>query len=148
ADISDGEVFPPKLAEAILGAKLFVALVDDAYFTSWFCLRELRTALAPFDELSQKPGISEDQLHKVLSHVIIGLPDKAESRLLENLPPQVRTRSWPIGTETSRITDLIRLLLNQVSGSIGELLATSNTKAKALLLYEESALPPPQPLVR
>jgi len=52
--IAEGEHFPKKLATAILGARVFVAFIDETYLNRWSCLRELQTALAPFDSLLRR----------------------------------------------------------------------------------------------
>jgi hypothetical protein len=46
-DIAAGEVFPERLTDAILGAQVFVAFLDETYFQRWYCLREWLLARAP-----------------------------------------------------------------------------------------------------
>ena len=47
-DIETADRFPPRLSDALLGAKLVVAFVDAAYFQRWYCLREWALALTPW----------------------------------------------------------------------------------------------------
>ena len=50
-ELDQGDKFPAALANAILNSHVFVLLADDLYFQRWFCLRELQTALSPFEML-------------------------------------------------------------------------------------------------
>src|SRR5215469_5433186 len=64
-----GERFPGALAHAILASRIVVVFVEDRYFQSWYCLRELRTALGPFDLAMRKVPRGEPELNQSLQPV-------------------------------------------------------------------------------
>ncbi|MGA2327596.1 MAG: tetratricopeptide repeat protein [Bryobacteraceae bacterium] len=137
SDIEDGEQFPRAIIEALLGSRVVVALADEVYFTRWYCLRELRTALAPYDALLRTPGSTSEQLSEALRHIVIALPGGGRPAALDNLPPDLRMTSWPRADETERLVALIRERLPAASlgaAAGGRILET---------LVEEAALPPP-----
>lgn len=137
SDIEDGEQFPRAIIEALLGSQVVVVLADEVYFTRWYCLRELRTALAPYDVLLRTPGSTSEQLAEALRHIVIALPAGGRPAALDNLPPDLRMTSWPRADETQRLVALIRARLpatrlgDAAGGRIRE------------TLVEEAALPPP-----
>jgi hypothetical protein len=141
SDIEDGEQFPRAIIEALLGSRVVVVLADEVYFTRWYCLRELRTALAPYDVLLRTPGSTSEQLSDALRHIVIALPGGGRPAALDNLPPDLRMTSWPRADETQRLVALIRARLGGTS--LGERLGTSEGSRILETLVEEAALPPP-----
>ncbi len=147
--IEDGDRFPTQLANAILTARLFVAFVDDSYFRSWFCLRELRTALAPFDRLICSPASQAVQKDRALDHLVVAMPEfGGGSALLENLPATLRNTHWPKASDTERLVKLIHRGLQTVNVSIGDHLLSNDAEAIRELLLVETSLPPPRQLVK
>ena len=141
SDIEDGEQFPRAIIEALLGSRVVVVLADEVYFTRWYCLRELRTALAPYDALLRTPGSTSEQLSEALRHIVIALPGGGRPAALDNLPPDLRVTDWPRVDETQRLVGLIRARLPAMS--LRERLGTSEGGRILETLVEEAALPPP-----
>src|SRR5512147_1135127 len=73
-DIEAGEQFPRILIDALFAAKAVVIFAEEVYFERWYCLRELRTALAPYDLALRRPGVSQEQIEAALHHIILALP--------------------------------------------------------------------------
>jgi hypothetical protein len=141
SDIEDGELFPRAIIEALLASRVVVVLADEVYFTRWYCLRELRTALAPYDVLLRTPGSTSEQLSEALAHIVIALPGGGRPAALDNLPPDLRLGNWPRADETERLVAIIRARLG--GASLGERLGTSEGRRILETLVEEAALPPP-----
>ena len=95
SDIDAGEQFPKVLIDALLDAKVIVVFADETYFNRWYCLRESRTALAPFEALLRRGGASEQQKAAALSHLVVALPQRGPANLLKGLPSLIRQGSWP-----------------------------------------------------
>jgi tetratricopeptide (TPR) repeat protein len=147
-DIAHGEQFPQKISDALLSAKVFVVFLDSIYFTRWLCLRELRTALAPFDAKLQSSYYSREQLDATLRHIVIALPEGAENiSVLENLPATLRVTDWPKASETDKLVDLICSRLTDLTTSIGEQLESAEGRTLREMLLSETALPSPKPLI-
>jgi len=79
----------------LLDAKVIVVFADETYFNRWYCLRESRTALAPFEALLRRGGASEQQKAAALSHLVVALPQRGPANLLKGLPSLIRQGSWP-----------------------------------------------------
>jgi hypothetical protein len=141
SDIEDGEQFPRAIIEALLASRVVVVLADDVYFTRWYCLRELRTALAPYDVLLRTSGSTSGQLREALHHIVIALPGGGRPAALDNLPPDLRVENWPRADETERLVALIRTRLGGTS--LGERLGAVEGRRILETLTEEAALPPP-----
>jgi tetratricopeptide (TPR) repeat protein len=141
SDIEDGEQFPRAIIEALLASRVVVVLADEVYFTRWYCLRELRTALAPYDVLLRTPGSTSEQLSEALRHIVIALPAGGRPAGLDNLPPDLRVTDWPRADETQRLVALIRARLGGTS--LGERLGAAGGSRILETLVEEAALPPP-----
>ena len=106
-DIAAGEVFPERLTDAILGAQVFVAFLDETYFQRWYCLREWLLARAPLDEVLRRgvgPSASLDAVH----HGVVALEPRIDERVVARLPPVLRQTNWPDWNATSALEKLIR----------------------------------------
>src|ERR1700736_3585886 len=101
SDIEAGEQFPKLLVDALLDAKVIVVFADETYFNRWYCLRELRTGLAPFKALLRRGAASEQQRAAALSHLVVALPQRGPANLLDGLPSPVRQGSWPSSDQTA-----------------------------------------------
>jgi hypothetical protein len=86
SDIEAGEQFPRVLVDALLDAKVIAVFADETYFNRWYCLRELRTALAPFEVLFRRGASSEDEKVAALAHLVVALPQGGPAKLLDGLP--------------------------------------------------------------
>lgn len=141
--IQVGERFPSTLVDALLGSRLFVAFVDEAYFTRWYCLWELRTALAPF--LALPSNASEADKTLALAHIVLALPPEAGApAALDRLPPGLRTTHWPKAAETEQLCQWIRSCLAGGLLPLGKRLEQMGQleQVRARLL-QEPVLPPP-----
>ncbi len=141
-DIAQGEQFPRALIDAIWNARVFVALIDDAYFTRWMCLRELRTALAPVDALLGQSDTRSSEIETLLRHIVLAIPEAGQLSFLENLPAELRSTNWPNTSRTTDVVALIRQRLSMVPASIGVHLTTPESRGIKELFLSETALPP------
>ena len=110
--IEHGDCFPGTLADAVLGARVVVIFANATYFRRWYCLRELKLALLPFDVAVRRSWAAADQevLVQATRHVVVVLPpNHTENDELVNLPPQVRAVAWPHGNGTIFLTPAARL---------------------------------------
>ncbi len=143
SDIEAGEHFPKALLDALLSAKVVVAFVDETYFKRWYCLRELRTALAPYHALFFRGSVAEHEKEQMLAHLVLALPQKLPDSF-QGLPPKVKTANWPPASDIPKLAELVRKTVNSVVFSldkdIGDDLAVEGIRAT---LLGEAALPPP-----
>ena len=144
SDIEAGGHFPRILVDAALDARVIVVFADETYFKRWYCLRELRTALAPFEALLRCSGASEQQKAATLSHLVIALPPGAPANLLDSLPALIRQLSWPSADQTAVLAQLVKTRLSSIGESIREHIGDDQAaEAIRATLLQESALPPP-----
>lgn len=147
SNIEAGEHFPKLLADALLGAKVVVVFADETYFRRWYCLWELRTALAPFLALAAEAGETKGQ--DALSHIILALPSSGRPpEELERLPPPLRATHWYRASEIRKLADLVRARVEATRWTLGERLkamGAGRARVRTQLL-EEAALPPPMNL--
>lgn len=142
-DLEFGERFPGALARAILASRIVVVFAEDQYFQSWYCLRELRTALGPFDLAMRKVPREEAELTQSLQPVVIALPDPDQRAKLEHLPPRLSNVNWPLARDTEQLVRFIRARLDSNNLTIAARL--SDLQAFELLqsFEEEAAIPSP-----
>jgi TIR domain len=147
SDIEAGEQFPKVLVDALLDAKVIVVFADETYFNRWYCLRELRTALAPFEALLRRGMASEQQSAAALLHLVVALPQQGSVNLLDGLPPLIQKASWPSADQTATLAQLVKTKLSSIGASIRAHIG-SDLEADAIraTLLGESALPPPMNL--
>lgn len=107
--IEAGAPFPAEIADALLGARVFVLVADETYFTRPWCVYELQAAVAPF------------RAHGgVLDHVVVALGDLADpNAVIPHLPPPLASISWPRLSETNDLIGLIGLRLASVAIEMG-----------------------------
>lgn len=146
AGVGPGQQFPLVLADALLEARVIVVFVDDTYFTRWYCLWELRTALAPY--LALPAHASEPDKSQALASIILALPPKGGSpAALERLPPPLRSLQWVSADQTGQLVQWVRSCLAGGGPSLGARLEglglLEQTRAR---LLQESVLPPPRSL--
>jgi tetratricopeptide (TPR) repeat protein len=145
SDIQFGAKFPQRLVDAILEARVVVLFVDNAYFRSWYCLRELELVLSPY--LSRLANDSRDStaIEAALSGVVVALPPR-ESRPadLANLPAPLRMTNWPLADDTHALEELVRARLNTTHLRLREIVGSRASFPEAFL--EEAAIPQPKTL--
>ncbi|WP_163992795.1 tetratricopeptide repeat protein [Pyxidicoccus caerfyrddinensis] len=144
--VQHGQRFPTVLVEALLGSRMVVAFLDEAYLTRWYCLWELRAALSPF--LGLPAEASEKDRAQALSCLVLALPSEGRPAApLERLPPRLRTLHWPRADQTEALARQVRARLAEGGPSLGERLEQQGRlDATRDRLLQESALPAPQNL--
>jgi tetratricopeptide (TPR) repeat protein len=119
ADLGSGTEFPGALTTALLEARVFVLFADDVYFTRWYCLRELRLALAAFETLAAR-GASALERRNALEHVVVALsPSGVDEADMRRLPPEFAQTSWPSADATAEVADLVLTRLRNTPLSVG-----------------------------
>jgi len=145
ADIEAGAAFTPLLRDAILQARVFVLFGDTDYFRSWYCLREMRLALAEF-EARVVAGASDDARREALVPLVIARhPENLSESDLGRMPPALRATNWPLATETATLADLVRRRLQGWTLAERQLAAGVPADVQAAIV-DESRLPPPTSL--
>lgn len=144
--IEGGDRFPEKLADALLDARVVVAFVDEAYFRRWYCLWEMRTALAPF--LALPIGATDAEKRAELTPLMLALPAAGGAPSeVQRLPPGVRTVNWHRADEVELLATMVRARVDATRETIGDRLARRGRRdATRAELVQESALPPPRNL--
>jgi tetratricopeptide (TPR) repeat protein len=144
SDLELGDRFPEAIARAILASRIVVVFVGDLYFKSWYCLRELRTALGPFDLAMRRVPRDEAELTQCLQSIVIGLPDRSTS--LDQLPHRLSVANWPLARETDRLVRLIQERLLATTQSIAGRLPDLRAFELMTSFEEDAAIPPPSSL--
>jgi hypothetical protein len=137
-EIEHGNLFPRTLSEALLNARVVVVFLGTAYFSRWYCLRELNLALLPFN-IAARRGAAPDVLVQAARHIVVVLPaDPGERDALDNLPPQIRIAAWTSANETEAVAQLIERRLTECQRSIQESVNGSREAAVALATLLEN----------
>ncbi|QSQ26635.1 tetratricopeptide repeat protein [Pyxidicoccus parkwayensis] len=142
-ELSVGEHFPAALMEALLSSHLVVIFADALYFQRWYCLAELRMALAP--ALALPPGAPRTEVETALSSLVLALPAEGlPQQELERLPPPLRTIHWPAAGNTSALVTLVRERLELSPASLGQRLEAAGVLEELRSKFQQqSAVPPP-----
>lgn len=90
-DIGRGEPFPDALATVIADARSIVVLLDAAYLSRPWCVREYEAIIDGAE----------------LGRVVVALPGSSAEEILLHLPPSLASRSWPQADDTEALADLI-----------------------------------------
>lgn len=114
-ELEAGEQFPQPLFEALLESRVVVVFADEQYFRSWYCLRELETALHPF--LRAPDAAAADA---VLDHVLVVLPPRGTAVNIDHLPPALRLGHWPRADEREEQVRLVHKRLGPQSATLSE----------------------------
>ncbi|MFE8603918.1 tetratricopeptide repeat protein [Archangium violaceum] len=149
SDLEAGSVFTRGLVEALLNSRVVVVFADETYFRRWYCLRELRTALAPFLALGAEA--SEEEKEAELRPIVIVRPPEEGSpeEELKRLPSLLRNTQWRKGDDLPGLVHLVRTRVAETPATLGERLERRRGGARAELckrLMEELTLPPPRSL--
>lgn len=141
SSIEDAEEFPRAIVSAILDSSVFVVLLDEAYLRSWYCIRELRIALAARAR-AHVAAAGDDALERKAPAIVIGLVKEIQQKTLEALPPDLRMRNWRSVSDIEGIAIAVRKATAE--DSFGLFLREDDNEIRALV--EESRLPPPAEL--
>jgi TIR domain/Tetratricopeptide repeat len=141
SDLGLGETFPEALAHAILDARVVVVIADTVYFNRWYCLRELRTSLAPYHAVWRNPDHTEAQLDAALKSIVVVLSDSPLEPGV--LPQRLATVNWPKVGELEETIKLIERRLEVQPRTVREQLTEMQAFELLQGLREGAALPSP-----
>jgi tetratricopeptide (TPR) repeat protein len=141
-DIQIGAQFPRVLVDAILGARVFVLFSDARYFQSWYCLREMRLALAEFEARVAR-GEPDDSRRVALEPVVVALPTEGlPAQELNRLPVALANENSATADAIDRLVTLIRARAG--GATIGERQRAAGVSVQVqTALVTESLVPPP-----
>jgi tetratricopeptide (TPR) repeat protein len=140
SDLDAGELFPQALVEAILDARIVALVLDERYLQRWYCLREMRTALGPYDFVLRSPNRTDEALAGALQSVVVLLPDGPLN--LSPLPPRLALTHWPKAGDQGGAVALIRARLEAVGPTIRAQLGSMQAFELLRGFIETAALPP------
>jgi tetratricopeptide (TPR) repeat protein len=140
-DIEIGDSFPQHLADALLAARVVVVFVDQTYFQRWYCLREWLLARAPFDALLKR---GESVSAALLEHIVIALGPDVDDRVLQRLPPILRTTNWPAATATDALAGLTRSKVTSLTVTLDDRCRRAHVQAEVRsAMVTEGMIPEP-----
>jgi len=144
SDIEYDERFPPRLIDALFDAELIVVFADPIYFTRWYCLLELRAAMAPYIHLSALDEVAGTaRLDALDSVLIVSSHDAAFDPW--RLPPELRDVNRPSAGDSATIAALIRRRLQRAGDTLRVRLdATIGTQSFRRQWLEVTRVPPPE----
>ncbi len=142
SDIELGGQIPASLTEALLAARVIVVFADQMYFRSWYCLREFRIALSPFEALVRQPG-TQEQLEASLAPIVVAIPVDGVLADMDNLPPALRSSNWPKANDVLALSNMVRSRLESSRSSIERISNETVSEAVRNTFKEEAALPSP-----
>jgi tetratricopeptide (TPR) repeat protein len=146
-DLDAGEQLPMGIVDGLFGATAVVAFADEAYYTRWYCLRELHIALAAFNALVRRGGSEQDKSEALLPVVIVVPAAGAHLQELERLPPRLKTTLWWSTDEVHAVVRLVVDRLAEVPVTIGErLMRLGELIPLRATVTEEAAIPPARSL--
>lgn len=145
SDIEIDDQFPKAILEGLLAAQVVVVFADELYFQRWYCIREFRIALAPFEAVLMRANTTEDERNVELEQFVIALPASgAQPNELYRLPPLLQTTNWPRADETDKVATAIEEKLKYATLKLSERLNRNGIPlAIRAILLEEAKLPPP-----
>ena len=145
-DLQSGDPFPVRLAETLLDSRIVVVFADDAYFRSWYCDWELDAALGPY---ALALAAHRDPA-PYLAHLVVVLPQGAETTPLDRFPPEIQAISWTLSGDTPAVAALVRCRLQEPVPALRDSYAALGQPMVAVRrrLLERSANRPPAPPAR
>src|SRR5262245_34037965 len=63
------EEFPQRLIDSLLQSRVVVIFANPTYFKRWYCVLELRAAIAPFTHLAAQPGSTQEERRQALESI-------------------------------------------------------------------------------
>jgi len=135
SSIDDHVEFPRAIVSGILAANVFVGLFDDAYARSWYCIRELRIALAAWKRA--KATVKQDG--SKAPAIVLALGDHLPEKTLQSLPPDLRVRNWQSIANVDGIVDAVRNMTPDATFGV----FLRNDEAEVRSLTEGARIPPP-----
>jgi tetratricopeptide (TPR) repeat protein len=144
SEIEAGDLLPQSLIDALLRSTIVVVFLEDLYFRRWYCLRELRTALAPFDTQLRR-NANPTEAERALGHIVIALPGAgARPEQMDHLPPFLaRLQSWPGAHETDKLDQLVRNRYASFSQTLAERIGDRAIQPFTRSFLSEAVLPEP-----
>lgn len=150
SDIEFGARFPEAIVDALLGARVVVLFVCDAYFARRYCVWESRCALRPFEVVDARRDASPADREWALSGIVLALPEGGAPLALDRLPPGLQvTHAAPaappeqlVDAVDARLTRTPRTLANRLTS----LTETGGAAAVRAQLLAEILIPPAQSL--
>jgi hypothetical protein len=130
-DIDDGDVFPQRLLDGVLDARVVVIFATKSYSERRFCRLEMRLALA---------GCSA-----AATQIVLALGDGSNG-VLDALPAAVADQSWPAASEPERLDTLVRQRLRIALIPIRGGLVTEEARKLAAAFLDQSKVPEPRAL--
>jgi hypothetical protein len=147
SDIETGQQFPRALGEALFASHVIVVFAEEAYFTRWYCLRELQLALSPYLQLLKREPTDGTALASALQHVVVAVPSTgAKPAAMSHLPPLFQTTNWTPADQTEKLAAQVRARLALSPEPIGKRLVKGGEQGVLASLLQEAALPPPKNL--
>ena len=101
--------FPQRLIDALVQSRVVVIFANPTYFKRWYCVLELRAAIAPFTHLAARSGSTEER-RRALESIVVVLPAAGELDYW-NLPPRLHPANWCSAHDTSGIAAAVRAQL-------------------------------------
>ncbi len=133
--IEDGDRFPQRLVDGVLDTRAFVLFADPVYFQRWYCIRELKLALAAYEELVRR-GADDAARDAAVAGVVVAMSGGD----LRNLPPRLASTQWPPAGETRRLVERVQAALTDGQPTFRERAAGLGALRDHLL--QEMAVPP------
>jgi tetratricopeptide (TPR) repeat protein len=135
--IETGTTFPDELREAMLNARVFVALVDETYFERWYCRQEWDLACLL---LSNADVANAAQRGEAVEHLVVALPSGSFPDSVDlMLPPTVRRTNLPQATATEDVVGLV--IQRRNLDRLGKRFAKANIRNIADRFLSETAPP-------
>jgi len=130
-------VFPRAIIDALFNAQVFVIVLDALYVTRWYCIRELKIALAAQERAAKNGQYSPA--------ILVALAEQPSADTLRALPPALQERNWPSAGDTVALTSLVDQIARSAP-TFGAFL--TRLDPSVLALSEGARIPPPAPLGR
>jgi hypothetical protein len=142
-----GDAFPEAIADALLDARVAVLFLDATYFSRWYCLLEMRLAIAPYLNATRTGTSSAEQKQDALRSVVLVLSPSVTPDHLLRFPAEVRSIHWPQSTDTDAIVALLVARLNTGGPTLRDQLdRLGGAEAERRRLLDSCRLPPPTDL--
>lgn len=142
--IAPGERFPEALVDALFDARVVVIFAEPHYFTRWYCLLEFRIARTPFLRAVERPGATMQEKADALRGLVVAMPPKGVSAMMERFPPLAQGRNWPDVDDIDAIAALAEAELAANPPTLRERYASAaEAEAARSFLLEATRLPPP-----
>lgn len=145
--IDYGDTFPEAISDALLDARVAVLFLDASYFSRWYCLLEMRLAIAPYLNATRGGTGSVEQIQNALRSVVLVLSPTVTPDHLLRFPAEIRSTHWPQSTDVPAVAGVLVARLNSGGPTIREQLdGLGGADAERRRLLDACRLPPPSDL--